>query len=70
VPKESICKLCGDCWRYCPAEAIFLENKKLRFDYDKCIRCYCCLEVCPHGALKAEEPPLGKLFNRFINITS
>ncbi len=70
VPKESICKLCGDCWRYCPAEAIFHENKKLRFDYDKCIRCYCCLEVCPHGALKAEEPPLGKLFNRFIKITS
>ncbi len=70
VAMESLCRTCGECWRYCPAGAIFQENKKLRFDYDKCIRCYCCLEVCPHGALTAQEPTLGKLFNKFIRITS
>lgn len=70
VARESLCQTCGECWRYCPAKALSHENKKLRFDYDKCIRCYCCLEVCPHGALTAQEPPLGKLFNKFIKVTS
>lgn len=70
VTDEKLCRSCGDCRRYCPAGAIRQEGKKLRFDYDRCIRCYCCIEVCPHGALKSEEPPLGRLFNRFIQITS
>lgn len=70
VARESLCGNCGECRRYCPARAISQENKKLRFDYDKCIRCYCCIEVCPHGALTAQEPPLGKLFNKFIKVTS
>lgn len=70
VVDEKLCKSCGDCMRYCPAGVIRREGKKLRFDYDRCIRCYCCIEVCPHGALKAKEPPLGRLFNRFIQVTS
>jgi uncharacterized protein (DUF362 family)/Pyruvate/2-oxoacid:ferredoxin oxidoreductase delta subunit len=60
------CKACRDCADYCPAEAIAFEGKKATFNFDKCIRCYCCLEVCPHGAMRAEEPPLGRLFNKVI----
>jgi uncharacterized protein (DUF362 family) len=37
--------------------------KKLKFDYDKCIRCYCCLEVCPHSAINIEEPSLRRLIS-------
>jgi len=66
VVNSSLCKLCGDCWRYCPAEAISNNRQSVTFDYDKCIRCYCCLEVCPHGVLKAEEPLPGKILNKLI----
>lgn len=66
VVTSSLCKLCGECWRYCPAEAISHNRQSVTFDYDKCIRCYCCLEVCPHGVLKAAEPLPGKILNRFV----
>ncbi len=39
VVTEDRCKMCGECWRYCPAEAIVPVRKKILFDYDKCIRC-------------------------------
>ncbi len=61
-----MCKLCGECWKYCPAQAISHDHKRVQFDYDRCIRCYCCLEVCPHGALRAEEPRFGKVFRRVV----
>jgi uncharacterized protein (DUF362 family)/Pyruvate/2-oxoacid:ferredoxin oxidoreductase delta subunit len=60
----SECKLCGECWKYCPAKAISLKGRKIRIDYDKCIRCYCCIEVCPHAALHTEEPLIGKVFKK------
>jgi uncharacterized protein (DUF362 family)/Pyruvate/2-oxoacid:ferredoxin oxidoreductase delta subunit len=58
------CKLCGDCWRYCPVKAIDRHIKGIRFNYDTCIRCYCCLEICPYGAITAKEPLLGRLFRK------
>jgi uncharacterized protein (DUF362 family)/Pyruvate/2-oxoacid:ferredoxin oxidoreductase delta subunit len=61
---DSLCRLCGECWKYCPAKAISREDRRIRIDYDKCIRCYCCIEVCPHAALRTEEPLLGKAFRR------
>jgi len=64
----SLCKLCGECWKYCPALAIAHDSRKVRFDYEKCIRCYCCLEVCPHGALSARETVTGKITRRLLKI--
>jgi len=63
---DSLCRLCGECWKYCPARAITAEHKKLRFDYDACIRCYCCLEVCPHGALRAVETVYGRMARKLL----
>ncbi len=54
VCDDSICRLCGECWKYCPAKALTHERKKLHFDYDKCIRCYCCHEICPEKAIRLE----------------
>ncbi len=70
VADESLCKACGDCLRYCPAEAITQRGKAMSFDYDRCIRCYCCLEVCPYGALRTREPVLGRVFRRLIQRSS
>ncbi|MGA7877128.1 MAG: DUF362 domain-containing protein [Desulfoferrobacter sp.] len=67
VAESSLCKLCGECWSYCPAEAISHDRRSVLFDYDKCIRCYCCLEVCPHGVLRAEQPLPGRIIDRLIN---
>ncbi len=67
VTEKSLCKSCGDCVRYCPAHAISQTGTEIRFDYDRCIRCYCCIEVCPHGALHAEEPLLGRVLKRLIH---
>jgi Pyruvate/2-oxoacid:ferredoxin oxidoreductase delta subunit len=61
VADRRLCRLCGECWRYCPAQAIRQGRKKLDVDYDRCIRCYCCIEVCPHGALRAVETLPGRL---------
>ncbi len=61
---DRLCKQCGECWKYCPAEAISPEGKKVGFDYDRCIRCFCCIEVCPHGALKAAETLPGKFLRK------
>ncbi|MBI5665425.1 MAG: DUF362 domain-containing protein [Nitrospirae bacterium] len=65
---DSLCKLCGECWKYCPAEAITHSGKKVRFDYDKCIRCYCCIEVCPHGVLSARETLAGKVTRKMLKL--
>ncbi len=64
--EESACKLCGECWKFCPAHALERQKEKIRFDYDRCIRCYCCLEVCPYGAISALEPPAGRALSKTI----
>ena len=60
------CKLCGECWKICPAKAIDHNIRGIQFDYNLCIRCYCCLEVCLHGAIRAKEPILGRVRRQFI----
>ena len=60
------CQMCGECWEFCPAHAISSCDKRLYFDYDQCIRCYCCIEICPHGALHAAEPLMGRILSRII----
>jgi uncharacterized protein (DUF362 family)/NAD-dependent dihydropyrimidine dehydrogenase PreA subunit len=50
------------------AEAITHKRKKVHFNYDKCIRCYCCIEVCPHGALKACETLTGKMTRKVLKV--
>ncbi|MBU1055936.1 MAG: DUF362 domain-containing protein [Proteobacteria bacterium] len=63
---SSLCRLCGECWKYCPAASISHDKEKISFDYEKCIRCYCCVEVCPEGALRAVETLPGKMIRKLL----
>ncbi len=66
--KPEACRQCGECWKYCPAAAISQTSDAVTFDFDTCIRCYCCIEVCPHGAMFATQPFLGKAFGKLSSI--
>jgi len=61
VADNQACKLCGECWKYCPAKAISYTDRGITINTDTCIRCYCCLEVCPHAAIRAKKPLAGRV---------
>ena len=54
-----MCFECDNCVIYCPQDAIFRVKKSERTmgryvdtDYDKCIGCHICEDVCPSGFIK------------------
>lgn len=49
------CIGCGRCSRHCPPKAISIINKKAHIDYKKCIRCYCCQELCDYQAVDLKD---------------
>jgi len=49
---KKMCKACGACVKVCPANALLMQEEGPVFDYARCIRCYCCQEMCPEGAIK------------------
>jgi uncharacterized protein (DUF362 family)/Pyruvate/2-oxoacid:ferredoxin oxidoreductase delta subunit len=48
---EELCEACDRCEEICPPKALKRKGEELVFDYGECIRCFCCLEVCPAGAI-------------------
>ena len=67
VCDQTLCRLCSKCWTICPAQAITEKNDQIEFDYKKCIRCYCCIEVCPCGALHSQETWGGRLTRKLVD---
>jgi uncharacterized protein (DUF362 family)/ferredoxin len=51
------CKGCGICLKACPAEAIVQTGPKacVHINDAACIRCYCCQELCPEGAISPQD---------------
>lgn len=68
VVEKKRCKLCNDCVNHCPPEAMQIKKQRLLIDYDKCIRCFCCQELCPHAALRTEQGLLLKLHSFIHNL--
>ncbi len=61
------CTGCGTCVSVCPVTPKAVDwrdgNKKVppSYKYDSCIRCYCCQELCPEGAVELKVPFLRRL---------
>lgn len=50
IPKN--CNACGSCVAACPTAAIKLNDQPIAvIDYDKCIECFCCHEMCAYDAI-------------------
>jgi len=64
IIEKEICKLCNQCVKICPTKALIEKNKGLVFDYGKCIRCFCCQEICPEGAITIQQGWGLKLVSR------
>lgn len=74
VPKPVIraakCTKCGTCVSVCPVDPKAVEFRgggridPPVHDYQRCIRCYCCQELCPEGAIEVVTPLLGRLIRR------
>jgi uncharacterized protein (DUF362 family)/Pyruvate/2-oxoacid:ferredoxin oxidoreductase delta subunit len=45
------CSGCETCLESCPISAIEMVDGRPVFDYDACIRCYCCQELCPEAII-------------------
>ena len=66
VPKpfinDVLCQRCGVCVDMCPVSPkaiVWQDNEQTQapaYDYSRCIRCFCCQELCPHGAVLVKEP--------------
>ncbi|MDY3995350.1 MAG: 4Fe-4S binding protein, partial [Candidatus Onthovivens sp.] len=58
------CDGCGTCVRACPAKAIKMdEHRRPQVDLTRCIRCYCCQELCPKTDVEVRRNPLVSLLH-------
>ncbi len=69
VIDKTKCNLCGTCVDMCPVEPKAVDWGKdeyhpPEYDYNLCIRCYCCQEMCPEGAIYINTPLLARILSR------
>ena len=58
---DQACQRCGDCVKHCPPQAMTLDVNGVKIDYGRCIRCFCCQELCPHNAITTQQGLLLRL---------
>jgi len=64
------CTSCGTCVTVCPVDPKAVDWRDPardrgvappQHDYTRCIRCYCCQEMCPEHAISVRVPLLGRI---------
>jgi ferredoxin len=63
---KQLCRGCGICVKGCPRRAIEIVDNISRINNRKCIRCYCCHELCPYGSIHLKVPLVNKIHQRFV----
>lgn len=59
------CTGCLRCVKHCPVNVLTYDpKKKITCDYDRCIKCFICQEICPEKAIVMKESPFAWLFGR------
>jgi len=61
------CVSCMKCVRSCPVKTITIVDKKPHIGYKKCIKCYCCHEMCDSHAISLERSLTGKVLARLVS---
>jgi ferredoxin len=64
VIEKEVCKLCNQCVEICPPKVLKENEKGLVINYGQCIRCFCCQEICPEGAITIQQGWALKLVTR------
>ena len=70
VIDKAKCTCCGTCITMCSVQPKAVDwykedkSRPPRYNYNRCIRCYCCQETCPEGAIYLESPLLGRIYSR------
>lgn len=59
------CTRCRRCEINCPPKAITMTPYPT-IDNEKCISCYCCVELCPEGAMEVPEGVPQSLFDKIM----
>jgi uncharacterized protein (DUF362 family)/Pyruvate/2-oxoacid:ferredoxin oxidoreductase delta subunit len=67
VIDPATCTLCGTCVSVCPVQTKVVDwingdmTRPPAYNYDLCIRCFCCQELCPEHAISILTPFLARL---------
>ena len=61
----ALCTGCGLCAKMCPPQSLVIKDAKPKFDLPNCIRCYCCQEHCPKGAISSKKTMAMKVAETF-----
>jgi uncharacterized protein (DUF362 family) len=58
------CTLCGSCIEVCPVSAMHKSDKTVYIDYNKCVGCFCCQEICSFNAIRIKKSFLSTLLSK------
>ncbi|MDP2939582.1 MAG: DUF362 domain-containing protein [Candidatus Omnitrophota bacterium] len=67
---NDLCKMCEICAKSCPVGAISKRPQNMRIEYNRCIYCFCCQEVCPHAAVKVKKSFFTKIASGIYHVYS
>lgn len=65
---RDLCKGCTNCMRFCPTQAIRVQNGKAKIISERCIDCGECVRRCPYHAKKVLSDSFEMLENYKYNI--